>query len=236
MALLAGGHGPGPATHLRHRPGHHAAALGGGGTARLEPDPPVAHPGGPARRRDDGPRRHRPAVEPGRGADARVAGGRRAGAPPRQSRRWTPRPGRSRTHSPRRSATGLEAQVRTRGGAVRDVVISTAPVHLADGTLSGVIEILSDVTEQKALEDQVRHAQKMEVVGKMAAGVAHDFNNLLTIINGYSDLAPRRAGAGRPVTRYARGGPAGRGAVGRADPPVARVQPPTGAGPAGCWT
>ncbi len=97
-------------------------------------------------------------------------------------------PAASQPAQPARPATGLEARVRTRGGSVRDVVISTAPVYLADGTLSGVIEILSDVTEQKALEAQVRHAQKMEVVGKMAAGVAHDFNNLLTIINGYSDL------------------------------------------------
>jgi len=45
----------------------------------------------------------------------------------------------------------------------------------------------ADVTDMLNLEAQLRHAQKLESVGQLAAGVAHDFNNILTIIQGYSD-------------------------------------------------
>ncbi len=45
----------------------------------------------------------------------------------------------------------------------------------------------ADITERLNLEAQLRHAQKLESVGQLAAGVAHDFNNILTIIQGHSD-------------------------------------------------
>ena len=51
-----------------------------------------------------------------------------------------------------------------------------------------------DITDVLSLEAQLRHAQKLESVGQLAAGVAHDFNNILTVIQGYSDSLITRSG------------------------------------------
>ncbi|MGE0040079.1 MAG: response regulator [Vicinamibacterales bacterium] len=56
-----------------------------------------------------------------------------------------------------------------------------------------------DVTERLNLEEQYRHAQKMEAVGQLAGGVAHDFNNMLTAIRGYSDLVAESLGDDHPL-------------------------------------
>jgi two-component system cell cycle sensor histidine kinase/response regulator CckA len=76
-------------------------------------------------------------------------------------------------------------------GKPRTWMVFKFPVRDASGRkFLGAVAI--DVTERQLLEEQLRQSQKMEAVGKLAAGVAHDFNNLLTVMQGYSELIVHR--------------------------------------------
>lgn len=85
----------------------------------------------------------------------------------------------------------LEEQTLIRG-ELRTVRVVKAPVHDSLGRTVGVLGISWDVTDQRALEAQFRHAQKMDAIGQLAAGVANEFNNMLTAVLGNLELLGKR--------------------------------------------
>jgi two-component system cell cycle sensor histidine kinase/response regulator CckA len=95
----------------------------------------------------------------------------------------------------------LELRLTMKSGAMRTILASAHTTEL--GQTACVINILRDITERKALEEQLRQAQKMEAVGRLAGGVAHDFNNLLVGILGYSDLLNKKLADDSPLKRMA---------------------------------
>ena len=76
-----------------------------------------------------------------------------------------------------------------RDGTETHIEHSVAPIRQGvHEQISGCVIAVSDVSERKQLEDQLRQVQKMDAIGKLAGGIAHDFNNAITAILGYAEM------------------------------------------------
>ena len=91
--------------------------------------------------------------------------------------------------------------------------------------VSRLVGVCIDVTEQKTLEAQLRQAQKMDAIGKLAGGVAHDFNNMLTAILGFAKLLMDSFEPDDPRREQRARDPAGRRARRRSHRAAAGIQP-----------
>jgi PAS domain S-box-containing protein len=75
-----------------------------------------------------------------------------------------------------------------RDGTEYQICDSAAPIRDEEGRIFGVILVFRDVTEEYALQEQLNHRHRMDVVGQLAGGIAHDFNNMLGGIMGAAEL------------------------------------------------
>jgi len=80
-----------------------------------------------------------------------------------------------------------EFTAQARDGTMFPILIRSAPIF-SDTVISGVRSIIIDITERCFLEEELRKAQRMEIIGMMAGGVAHDLNNILSGVINYPEL------------------------------------------------
>ena len=92
---------------------------------------------------------------------------------------------------------GVEVTWRRQDGDEILVRLSGRAVRRPDGTIDCFETIAEDVTERRALEEQLRQSQKMEAIGQLTGGIAHDFNNLLTIILANAQLVAKALPSGQ---------------------------------------
>ncbi|MCJ7539343.1 MAG: PAS domain S-box protein, partial [Desulfobacterales bacterium] len=74
-------------------------------------------------------------------------------------------------------------------GTLREFETRISPVKDSSGEIINFVSVNRDVTQEKSLEAQLQHAQRMDAIGTLAGGVAHDFNNILSSVIGFTELA-----------------------------------------------
>ena len=89
---------------------------------------------------------------------------------------------------------GSDYRIITKGGETRWFSHTCSPIHI-NGVFLGRRSSSVDITEHKALEDELQKAKRLEYLGKFAGGIAHDFNNVLGSINTFTHLIAEEAKA-----------------------------------------
>ena len=92
-----------------------------------------------------------------------------------------------------------EFRVHTADGRQRWVRESARVLASSDGRPAHLLGITADITERRALEDQLVQAERIDAMSRLAARMAHDLNNLLMIVNGYGEELLRSLGDSSPL-------------------------------------
>ncbi|HEU0109111.1 MAG TPA: ATP-binding protein, partial [Vicinamibacteria bacterium] len=97
----------------------------------------------------------------------------------------------------------LDVELRRADGTPISVIENVVGTFDERGQLAEIKGYILDNTERKKVEDQLRQAQRIDAIGRLAGGVAHDFNNLLGVITGYNELLRRHLPPGDASSKYA---------------------------------
>jgi len=101
-------------------------------------------------------------------------------------------------------AGGWQGEIlsRKKDGTIFPMFLSTSVVRNEKGEPIACVGTATDITEQKRLQQELLHSQKMVSIGTLAGGIAHDFNNILNIILGYSALLEKRKSDPEKFSEY----------------------------------
>jgi PAS domain S-box-containing protein len=96
-------------------------------------------------------------------------------------------------------AAAIEFELATTQGERRRIEMRAAALQQGE---TAFLAVCRDITEQRRMEAQIRHLQKMDAVGTLSAGIAHDFNNILTAVIGYANILKLKLKPGDPLRTH----------------------------------